>query len=299
VRLCTAADRRGFTDLVWLSWEGAKRKGARSRPGHGSTLLAISAAGGRKLHAAMQAGEFAKRHADLALITYVTHCRTFRACYVYPSVGHYQGHLSQSSDGEGFRSSTWDNTWVQEGTRRDPVKKNWNRYIMPFLEKGVEWGPLVMLPEPEGTDLRWFMLAPSAALHDVAPEPVAGANAPEPVAGAGEEDSEDEEEGWWRGKGKGKQRRKAKAKVIQPLHPDVVRAMKYEGSPAGTMTQRQKRARRAMMANYGYRILTADPDKVDPFFGLPSKVISGFLIFFFFVLGKPHFVKVGRPLDDS
>ena len=74
VHICTAAKRVGGGGLVWLSFEttrGAKpetghRRWVRGAPGHGTTLVAVTAECARKMHANFNAW-FSMDHFDISL----------------------------------------------------------------------------------------------------------------------------------------------------------------------------------------------------------------------------------------
>ena len=164
VKIAICADRNGVGDFIWYSWEGSNKRGSRSRPMHGATMIGISVEGARKLLSLMSSGRLAKGHADLVLRNYMEqHGKEFKACYCYPSVGHYQSHISGCAKGLGWRQNHWDRTWIQEGTRKNPVQPtNWaapneHRYLVHFRDSGVsDWITQVMLPEPLGAELRWL-----------------------------------------------------------------------------------------------------------------------------------------------
>ena len=249
VMMATAADRAGKGDLLWYCWDGGTTKGQKCKIHHGSTLVGVSAHGARQLHQAMQEGRIRKRHGDLALLEFIQKTPTFRASYMYPSVGHYQSHLSQSSDHQGFRPGKWKETWLQPGSRLDPTLPNQqHRWLMGFQDKGLNWIRAVHIPESAGEDLRWFTLALRSSLPSAEAEPVA--------ASQEEEETDDEAP---QGKGAGKKGKKTRP-VITPLHPDVVRFTKH--APEGAqLTKRQKREQRARLASYARRLFTEDPDQ--------------------------------------
>ena len=250
VMMATAADRACKGNLLWYCWDGGKAKGQRCKVNHASTLIGVSAIGARQLHEAMQEGQIRKRHGDLALLEWIQKNPNFGASYMYPSVGHYQSHLSQSSEHQGFRPGSWDQSWVQGGTRRDPtISGHQHRWLCGFQKApGINWIRPVEIPERAGEDLRWFTLRLRSALC---------ATEAEPVAASGEEEETDEEA--TEGKGAGKQGKKNRP-VIQPLHPDLVRAQKRAPETA-RVTKRQKREQRSRLANYARRHFTDDPDK--------------------------------------
>ena len=201
------------------------------------------------MHQAMQEGRIRKRHGDLALLDFIQKNPAFGASYMFPAVGHYQSHLSQSSDHEGFRPGSWNESWVQAGSRVDPaIPGQQHRWLMGFQAKGLNWIRLVQIPSGTGEDLRWFTLALRNSLPPAEAEPVAASQEEE------ESDMEATE-----GKGAGKKGQKTRP-VIRPLHPDMVSFTKR--APHGAqLTKRMKREQRARLASYARRLFTEDPDK--------------------------------------
>ena len=158
VKMVTAAHREGLGNLVWLSYDAFDRKGHKQRVCHASTLVAVSAVGAKKLvDIVSDPAVFGENHHfDVLLLKYLNkHGREFGASYVYPCVGHYQAHLSQSSDSEGWRNSQWLKTWVQEGTKASHATDGKTRWLLGWTEKGLDWKRAIALPE-RGEDLRWF-----------------------------------------------------------------------------------------------------------------------------------------------
>jgi len=250
VMMATAADREGKGDLLWYCWDGGKAKGQRWKVNHASTLIGVSAKGARQLHEAMQGGQIRKRHGDLALLDWIHKNPNFGASYMWPAVGHYQSHLSQSSEHQGFRPGSWESSWVQGGSRLDPtIPGHQHRWLCGFQkEKGIHWIRMVQLPPRAGEDLRWFTLRLRSALCSAEAEP---------VAASGEEEETDEEAS--EGKGGGKKGKKNRP-VIAPLHPDLVRTLQYAPESA-RVTKRQRREQRSRLANYARRHFTDDPDQ--------------------------------------
>ena len=153
VQMCTLAHRAGRGDLVWLSWEGST--GRKSHPSHGTTLVAIS-----HLRAASMLAEFPFEfmHWDLALLSALLdgdRAAEWRASYTFPSVGHFQSHLSGCQEGLGVRESTWDKHWVQEGTRCfKPGHRE--RWLMGFTKKNLDWRLHLQLPAPGIDNAFWW-----------------------------------------------------------------------------------------------------------------------------------------------
>ena len=243
VKMVTAAHRQGLGDLVWLSYDAFKTKGFRSRVCHAATLIAVSAAGAKKLvDIVADPGVFgANQHFDVLLLKYLEkHGNTFGASYVYPCVGHYQAHLSQSSDHEGWRDSAWEQNWVQEGTKASHAYGGRTRWLMGWTKRGdgLDWKVELFLPERGDVDLRWFTRT----------------SAPQGWIEAEEERLHEQAE-WAKGKGK------------TPRTPNVIQPFFREGPtdlpdnpPANT--QRRKRQRRANLVGYAHRLFASPGQQV-------------------------------------
>ena len=242
VKMVTAAHREGLGNLVWLSYEARNSKGQRNRVCHGSTLVAVSAEGAKKLADIVpDAAVFGRdAHFDVLLIKYLNkHGNAFGASYVHPSVGHYQAHLSQSSEREGWRDSKWQNTWVQEGTRPSHTFAGRTRWLLAWVDKGNDWKRPIALPERGGEDLRWLTRSPAPA-------------------GWIEEEQARRLAQREHAKGRGKASR-ALPIVIQPFATDE--PTDADGNPA-LDTARRKRARRANMVGYAFRIFVPPEQQV-------------------------------------
>jgi len=165
MKMCTIAHRQGVGHLVWLSWEASNKRGYKCQIGHGSTLVAVSVEGAKRLKAAFAAGSIEKGHFDLVLLQWLRDrgaaaAHLLGASYVYPAVGSYVEHQSGCDPGIGRRESSWTKTWVQPGTRATGPDDR-NRWLCGFTgeRKGnPKWIQEIVLPETEGTDLRWFSL---------------------------------------------------------------------------------------------------------------------------------------------
>ena len=156
VKMSIAAHRSNLGNFLWYSWEGAKSKGCRSKPCHGTTLVGISVQGAKKLLEAMTSGEFKMRHIDVGLRHHMEqHATDFGSCYMYPSIGHFAVHKSGCEPSLDIRESNWKESWVQEGTRPSGhhgtgTTSRWqSRYLMKFRTKGqsLQWVRKVDLPE--------------------------------------------------------------------------------------------------------------------------------------------------------
>ena len=195
VKIAISADRHEVGDFVWYSWEGSSKKGCRSRPMHAATMIGVSAEGARKLLSLMASGKLQKGHADLTLREYMEHHgKEFQACYVWPSVGHYQSHVSGCEQGLGWRQNDWKKSWIMEGTRKNPgLLTEWpvvneHRYLVHFRNKGnPEYIVQVELPEPAGLELRWLSYDDTEALDDTEEGPLTSPReGEEPAGGKGE-----------------------------------------------------------------------------------------------------------------
>ena len=164
VKIAICAHRNDVGDFIWYSWEGSNKRGCKSRPMHAATMIGVSSNGARKLLSLMASGKLPKGHADLVLREYMEHnSREFKACYLYPSVGHYQSHVSGCEQGLGWRQNDWKKSWIMEGTRKSPgLLQDWplvneHRYLVHFRDGGVpSWIAQVVLPEPADATLRWL-----------------------------------------------------------------------------------------------------------------------------------------------
>ena len=241
VKIVTAAHRKGRGDLVWLSYDANNKKGTKCKVVHASTLIAVSADGAKKLADIVpDAEEFGKdMHWDVLLLRYLEKKgEEFKASYVYPSVGHYQGFLSQSSDNEGWRPDQWNQNWIQEGTRASHAEAGRTRWLMGWQKKGVNWIREINIPEKRWEDLRWFTRT---------------------TAPAGWVDQMTAREERMRevalGKGKTPPRR-----IIQPVWR--LQATVMEGNPQGLVSKRQKRQQRANDAGYAFRNFVPEGEEV-------------------------------------
>ena len=67
--------------------------------------------------------------------------QNFGASYMWMAVGHYQSHFSQSSEHQGFRPDSWEASWVQSGSRRDPtIPGNQCRSLSGFQKEKAKIG---------------------------------------------------------------------------------------------------------------------------------------------------------------
>jgi len=240
VRIVTAAARKEVGELVWLSYDAFDRRGFKQRVCHAATLIAVSALGAKKLHELLEQGALGSPgHFDIMLLKYLNHHgQEFGASYVFPCVGHYQAHLSGSSDNEGWRNAQWTQKWVQEGTRAAHAEKGVVRWLMGWVPKGNKWIREIHIPEQGDEDLRWFT-------RSGAPE-----GWHEEAAAANER----------KGKGKGKQKTKQAPRVIQPYWHQGATQM-LDDPPLDT--GRQKRTRRAQNRDYAFRIFVAEGQQVE------------------------------------
>ena len=195
VKISIAAAREKVGHFIWYSWEGSERPGAKSRPMHGATMIGISHHGARKLLSLMEAGHLRKRHCDLVLREYMEkHGADFGACYLYPSLGHYQSHESGCDANLGVRWNNWLKGWIMEGTRMQPgadvphPMKNEHRHLVHFRRRGLpDWIKEVTLPENVGQELKWMSFNDTEALDDTESAPMTSPrDVEEPSASAGD-----------------------------------------------------------------------------------------------------------------
>ena len=222
---------------------------------HAATMIAVSANGAKEIRDALLRGEMQAHHWDVMLIRWLTTGagREFTASYLYPCIGHYQAHMSQSSDHEGWRESAWDNAWVQEGTRAADALGGRTRWLCTFQEKATGWLRAVRMPE-HNEDLRWFTRTTAPAGWHARARDRASASAMS--LSPGTDDVEMEE-----GKGTGKGKSKRMPVLIQPLwRPD---ATEMDDGPE-VNTARRKRQRRAHTRDYAFRIFAEDGQQVGP-----------------------------------
>ena len=113
--MVTLAHRHGVGNLVWMCWEGVRRRtegksGNYCRPQCGTQLIAISCRGARILQAnwdALAHGRF-----DLvlkkALYCNAEFLEKVGTSYIWPSVGHYVNHESSVMMNPIPRVAAWD-----------------------------------------------------------------------------------------------------------------------------------------------------------------------------------------------
>lgn len=120
LHMCNTAHRQGRGDVVWLSYN--VRANATWTPSYGSTLLAVSARGGRILHDNWSEWFKEPMHFDIALkevLMELSANNRLPASYVYPSVGGFDEHISafMNSKKVQVRECNWESKAMQEGTR--------------------------------------------------------------------------------------------------------------------------------------------------------------------------------------
>ena len=121
LHMCNTAHRLGRGDLVWLSYTVNSK--TRWTPTHGTTLLAVTARGGRILRDNWSAWFDEPSHWDLCLRNVLREHSAeapLPACYVYPAVGGFDDHISafQNTKHEEVRVCYWEAYKArQEGTR--------------------------------------------------------------------------------------------------------------------------------------------------------------------------------------
>lgn len=158
VRICTAAHRDGRRGgLVWLGWDGANAQGKKRKPVHGALAFGITSLTARLMLQEFDLFEF--RHFDLALIDVlmrnIAGARDrWGASYVWPSIGHYVGHISGCEVGLGWRLPEWEKSWIQEGTRKES-REHHHRCVMGFTPSGLDYGAEIRLEEGFDDGLHW------------------------------------------------------------------------------------------------------------------------------------------------
>ena len=121
LHMCNTAHRQGHGDVVWLSYNVAAK--ASWAPSYGSTLLAVSARGGRILHDNWSEWFKEPQHFDIALkevLMELSASQQLPASYVFPSVGGYDEHISafMNTKKAAVRECYWDTyKAIQQGTR--------------------------------------------------------------------------------------------------------------------------------------------------------------------------------------
>ena len=121
LHMCNTAHRVGRGDVVWLSYcvEG----NCTWTPVHGSTLMGMTARGGRILHDNWTEWFKEPMHFDVAfkeVLMELSDTGKLSASYVFPSVGGYDEHISAFMHTKKalVRRCDWDSfSAVQEGTR--------------------------------------------------------------------------------------------------------------------------------------------------------------------------------------
>ena len=137
VRVCTAAQRRGRGNFVWLAWEANNER--RTMPSHGLTLAAVTPTFARSFLQHLE--EVEPDHLDLVLLRWLRAGGAWvreRACFLYPSCGSYLAHISGCESSLGVRESSWDKSWIGEACR---CRRRGARYVASWVEqKGpAEW----------------------------------------------------------------------------------------------------------------------------------------------------------------
>ena len=137
LNMVNSAHRCARGDLVWLSYTVSKK--TQWTPTHGSTLLAVSARGGRLLHSNWS--EWFKdgpNHFDLCLkhvLQELSASAMLPSSYVYPSLGGFDDHISafQNTKVEEVRQCYWEHYNArQEGTREHDHNGRAFSRLMPW-----------------------------------------------------------------------------------------------------------------------------------------------------------------------
>ena len=121
LHMCNTAHRQGRGDVVWLSY--CVQPNCTWTPTNGSTLIGLSARGGRILHDNWSEWFKEPQHFDIALkevLQELSATNRLPASYVFPSVGGYDEHVSAFMNPKKavVRQCYWESyKAVQEGTR--------------------------------------------------------------------------------------------------------------------------------------------------------------------------------------
>ena len=205
VRICTAASRCGYGNLVWLGWQPGmpgERVKEPNRVGFGSQLIAVSVQGAARLARRMPGADLVGEppvppeqvltmsHWDLSLKEFLTHDegRSLAASLCAPAIGSFKVHPSDIDKRykEG-RPACWDEPWCVPGTRPSHDPQGRSRSRVKFVARGK---PPVLVPLriDDSQDLFWRSYwsgsgptpAPGGSAAD---EPSASAADPRPRAG--------------------------------------------------------------------------------------------------------------------
>ena len=145
VQICNRAAMIGRGHVVWFGWM-AKSGKRKSVPSYASHLIAVSKEGAAAMLRSMETGHLEKGHWDIVVRNWLVkqnfqNPKVMGGCFVWPTVGSFQGHQSGCCPDVGFRGERWTDTCIQEGVR--PFKPDHrHRWLAcwPSDEKGgAEW----------------------------------------------------------------------------------------------------------------------------------------------------------------
>ena len=157
--MITCAHRKQHGDIVWFNWNShAAKFDGTPEVEFGSTGIAVSRAGAQWIQSKIR--EMKVYHWDVELLK-VLRPGNAKACFVFPSVGHYGLHESGILGVDKVRASHWDAWYVQEGVAPKEVgDKNRQLWIWTDRKKGnkknVELlGEVILDDEDSFPQLEW------------------------------------------------------------------------------------------------------------------------------------------------
>ena len=139
VQICNRAAMIGRGHFVWLGWCPKGKK--RSVPSYGIHLMAITKYGAQRLNESMTSGQIRKWHWDKVVREWLVkenfqNPKVMGACFVWPSVGYYQTHMSGCEPGIGVRVADWDQSYILPGVcPKESDKERWLA-CWPDMDKG-------------------------------------------------------------------------------------------------------------------------------------------------------------------
>ena len=162
--MATEADRHARGNMIWASWDGRTGKGRRQQPSHGSMMVLFTPAFAREYLPWLQRQK--PEHCDLLLRQWFlmdaakTPDESVGSCFLYPSLGSFESHVSGCEKGIGVRCSTFGQPWVGNGFHDEKGA----RYLgLPRSSGGPEWICKLDLNAP---NLHWVTEAPPTHWHD-------------------------------------------------------------------------------------------------------------------------------------
>ena len=139
LQVCTAAHRKQMGGMIWLSWDGACKKGSKIKPSHALTAIAIRATVATDM--LLCSSEFEKGHFDVQLRNMLMDkeknwAQKWEASFVYPCIGHYVDHES-GCEKNLYRKGTWGKSWVQGGVKPDRGQND--RWLCDYTGGDTQW----------------------------------------------------------------------------------------------------------------------------------------------------------------